>query len=165
MKSLLAGIVVILTLSFILPVATLAQSGILEGTWESVSVKTTSPDGITVGERNRDDPDDKGGSIKILNATHFAVVGHHADGSFAWVYAGTYTVEGNTYTEFVTIAANPDLVGLENPAEFITNAANPDWVGWENPAEFTLKGDILKTKRILSNKNIVEETWRRVKVE
>ncbi len=56
MKSLLAGIVVILTLSFILPVATLAQSGILEGTWESVSVKTTSPDGTIVFERTVADP-------------------------------------------------------------------------------------------------------------
>ena len=148
MKSLLTGIVVILTLSFILPGTILAQSGILEGTWEVVSVKTTSPDGTTVFERTVADPDDKGGSIKILNSTHFGLVGHKPDGSFAWASAGTYTVEGNTYTEF------------------ITNAADPSWVGWVLPKEFTLKGDILKTITInKTNKNINEEIWRRVKVE
>ena len=147
MKSLVTCIVVTLFLSFILPGTILAQSGILEGTWEVVSVKTTSPDGTIVYERTVDDPDDKGGSIKILNSTHFAVVGHKMDGSFGWATAGTYTVEGTTYTEFVD------------------KAADPDWVGWVNPAEFTLEGDILKTKRIVSNKNITEETWRRVKVE
>ncbi len=66
MKSLLTAAVVILTLSFILPVATLAQSGILEGTWEVVYSKTTSPDGTTVGERTHTDPDDKGGLSRFL---------------------------------------------------------------------------------------------------
>ena len=146
MKSLLTGIVVILFLSFTLPGAILAQSGILEGTWEVVSAKTTAPDG-TVSERTIADPDDKGGSIRIINATHFAVVGYGKDGSFGWATAGTYTVEGNTYTEFVT------------------KAADPSWVGWVNPAEFVLEGDLMKTKRTNSDKYVTEETWRRLKLE
>ncbi len=140
MKSLLTGVVVILTFSFLLPGTILAQTGLLEGTWELVSIKMTSPDG-NVEEFVADD---KGRSIKVYNATHFAVVGHNSDGSFGWANAGTYTVEGNTFTEV------------------IINGSNPDWIGYTNRTEFNLQGDVLKSKYFFPDKTISEETWRRV---
>lgn len=141
MKSLLTGVVVILTFSFLLPGTILAQTGLLEGTWEVVYAKYTSPDG-NVEEFTADY---KGRSIKIFNATHFAVVGHKPDGSFGWANAGTYTVEGNNLTEF------------------ITSGTNPDWIGYTNRTGFNLQGDVLKSKYFFPDKTISEETWRRVK--
>jgi Domain of unknown function (DUF4488) len=146
MKSLLTCIVVILFFSFILPGTILAQSGILEGTWELVSSKTTSPDG-TVTERTLADPDDKGGSIKILNATHFAVISQRKDGAFSHVHGGVYTVEGNIYSEK------------------LSTSSWPSQIGWDNVIEFTLQGDIWKIKYNSGDKSITEETWSRVKAE
>ena len=146
MKSLVTCIVVTLFLSFILPGTILAQSGILEGTWELVALKSTSPDG-TVTERILAEPDDKGGSIKILNATHFALITINKDGDFSHAHAGVYTVDGNTYSEKLSSSSLHEVIG------------------WDNATEFTLQGDIWKFKYNSTNKNIIEETWHRVKVE
>ena len=141
MKSLLTWVVVILTFSFLLPGTILAQTGLLEGTWEVISVKMTSPDG-NVEEFIADE---NGRSFKIFSATHFAVVGHNPDGSFGWANAGTYPAEGNTFIEV------------------IINGSDPDWIGYTNRTEFNLQGDVLKSKWIMPDKTIAEETWRRVK--
>ena len=140
-----AAVVSVAVLFFIIgPI--LGQSTELVGTWEVVSGKWTTPDGSS-GERNpAADPEDKGRSIKIINATHLATVAHtNKDGSFRHVSAGSYTVSGDTL-----------VVKL-------THTSIPDTVGYENKGKFKIEGDVLTWRYTARNGNKIEETWRRVK--
>lgn len=124
----------------------LGQPGKLVGTWELVSTKWTAPDGSTGGRTWGEDPQDKGRSLKILNATHFTVITHGRDGTFSHANGGPYSIEGDTYTERVT------------------TSSNPEWIGWENSTKYKLQGDIWTIHYVNPyNKVNVEETWRRVK--
>lgn len=123
-----------------------AQSVTLEGTWELVSTKWTAPDGTT-GGRTIADSDDKGKSLKVLNATHFVVITHAKDGTFSHASGGPYTIDGNTYSEKLTTSSNPDLVG------------------WNNVIEFKIENDICTSTWVGGNGTKVVEIWRRVRTE
>lgn len=104
------------------------------GTWEAVS---SAPDGTTSELNER--------SIKIYGETHFAVVGHNADGTFSFAFAGEYVVKGNTVAEKVQMGSDPELVGYEVAHKF--SISGDDWEStWIAPDGATFK-----------------EVWKRVK--
>lgn len=78
----------------------------LEGSWELVSLKYTTPD--TTGEADHTEIP----TLKILNATHWMFVRHSTIGEeFVIGGGGPYTLEGTTYTEVVEYCTDPDNVG------------------------------------------------------
>ncbi|HUU29603.1 MAG TPA: lipocalin-like domain-containing protein [archaeon] len=92
----------------------------IEGVWELVSAKYTTPD--TTFERTQADWT----AIKIITSSHFATVGQKpdrpkfggeiTDSDYINAYntfsanGGTYTLEGDTYTEHLRFFSNPNRV-------------------------------------------------------
>ena len=99
-----------------------------EGVWELISTKSTSPDTTVV----RTQADWK--QIKVITKSHFVWIGQAPNrakflegGSDAELLAaaitfgaggGTYTFEGDTYTEHIEFFSNPNFVGVSIPFEF-----------------------------------------------
>jgi len=115
------------------------------GTWKVISVSGTNTDGTTFDVQVGKDANG-GRSMKIYGETHFAVVGHGADGKFTNAAAGSYVLKGDTVTEKIENASDPDAIGKE-------------WVH-----EFSISGD-LWTSSFVSPVNgaKVKEVWKRVK--
>lgn len=76
----------------------------LEGSWEMVSMKMTTPDS-TVTYDETEQP-----TLKILNASHWMFIRQSAD-RFIFAQGGHYTTDGQTYTEIVDYSADPNNIG------------------------------------------------------
>ena len=99
-----------------------------EGTWELISAKSTSPDTTVVTTQ----ADFK--QIKVMTKSHFVWIGQEPDrakflegGTDAELLeaartfgagGGTYTFEGDTYTEHIEFFSNPNWVGVAIPFKF-----------------------------------------------
>ena len=115
------------------------------GTWKAVSVSGTQADGtkfdIQIGKDGN-----RGRSMKIYTETHFAVVGHGADGTFGTASAGKYVLKDNTVTEKIENSSVPENVGKE-------------WVH-----EFSISGDLWTSAYVNPVTGAkVKEVWKRVK--
>ena len=101
----------------------LAQQGAssenpLVGAWELVS-QTTS-EGTVADTLMRD-------QLKLLTPTHYAVVVQVEEGdSLGVAHAGTYTLEGDTYTETHQYATYPGGIGQE-PSAFRWRLEGDEW--------------------------------------
>ena len=113
-------LVAVLTLAILTPTAARGQACVLAGTWRLESMRyfrTANDTGIVVPVREP--------QLKVLTATHFAYLRQLGDsaildqsgrlqpvvGSHVWGGAGTYTVDGDRYTERFEIAEPRTLVG------------------------------------------------------
>ena len=115
------------------------------GTWEVVSISGTETDGTTFDFQPGKDGN-RGRSMKIYGETHFAVVGHGADGKFTHAAAGSYVLKDDTVTEKIENHSNPDAIGKE-------------WVH-----KFSISGDLWTSSFVNPvNGNKVKEVWKRVK--
>ena len=76
----------------------------LEGTWEMVSQHSVYPDSTV--DRTHQIPY----TIKILNSTHFAF-GRQILDEEVFAGGGTYTFDGDTYTEHITWHSSAGLAG------------------------------------------------------
>jgi len=100
----------------------------LEGAWEFVSGRTTTPD--TTFEYTHDDWNE----IKVLTKSHWVFVGQEPNrpkftegGTDAELLAaaetfnaggGKYTLEGDTYTEHIEYFLNPNAVNVSIPFKY-----------------------------------------------
>lgn len=116
------------------------------GTWEVVSISGTAADGTKIDVQIGKDGN-RGRSMKIFSETHFAVVGHGDDGAFTHASSGTYVLKGETITEHLDNASNPDAIGKE-------------WVH-----EFSISGDLMTSvvTNPLNPGAKITEVWKRVK--
>lgn len=91
-----------------------AEDCYLVGAWEVESLRFTDPDG-TVRDVEIGDPP----GLKIFSETHWVFVEQNGPDDAAPTSGGggRYTVEGNTYTEFVQYHAARDFVGQTLPFE------------------------------------------------
>ena len=78
----------------------------LHGDWEFVSGRFTLADGTV---RTADNTQLR--AIKVIGATRFSFVTLRADGTLARAAAGRYTVNGDTYTEYLDLASPADAQG------------------------------------------------------
>lgn len=115
----------------------------LIGAWELVETTWVHADGTT---REWSVAEVGGRSLKLFTGTHFAVLTHGTDGSFAHANAGPYDLAGNAYTEKIENSSVPELPGSE-----FTHS-------------FTIEKDLLKVSYVHPRTKVrTEETWRRVK--
>ena len=125
--------------------AGLAGDNPVVGTWEVVSVSGTEADGTKFDVQIGKDGN-RGRSMKIYTETHFAVVGHGADGTFGQASAGPYVLKGDTVTEKIENSSIPENVGKE-------------WVH-----EFSISGDLWTSDVVNPVTGAkVKEVWKRVK--
>lgn len=105
----LASLALLAVLTLAVAPGALAQNCNVEGAWAPFSLTFTDPDG-TVREITIGDPP----GLKILSDTHWAFV-ERSNNPDAPVSGGggTYTVEGNTYTERVVYHTGSSFVGQE----------------------------------------------------
>lgn len=108
----------------------------LAGTWELVEQRLIYPDRVV------DRSDSLQHTLKMLNNTRFSFGRQIADGA---IYAGggTYTYDGDTYTEHIRYHSEPGL-----PGQSITFEARLEGDTWHH------KGDL--------GVYVVEEVWKRV---
>ena len=101
------------------------QNGRIEGVWELVSAKYTSPDETVEVDQS------KWTQIKVITKSHFVFAGQEPNRAkvsgadtdaeliaMARSYfggGGTYTVEGDTYTETVQYFMNPNYISVSVP--------------------------------------------------
>jgi hypothetical protein len=113
-----------------------AQESSLAGTWELVEQRLVYPDRVV------DRSDSLQQTFKILNNTRFSFGRQIRDGE---VYAGggTYTFDGDTYTEHIRYHSEPGL-----PGQSITFEARVEGDTWHH------RGDL--------GVYVVEEVYRRV---
>ena len=119
-------------------VACAQSSNELVGTWQLVSAKHTSPNGI-VTNFNAPEWD----VIKVINATHFAALALR-NNAFSHAHGGRYTLQGDTYTEHVEYSRYEQTIGMK--AEF----------------QIRLEGDTWHCPGTGSGGTKFEEAWRRV---
>ncbi len=79
---------------------------------------------------------------KIYTETHFAVVGHNEDGTFAHAFAGEYVLKGNTVTEKLQKGSQPEMVGGEVTHEF--SISGDDWQSTMVPPDGTKHKEVWK---------------------
>lgn len=108
----------------------------LEGTWEMVSQWIIYPDSTV------DRTDQIPYTIKILNSTHFAF-GRQIMDEEVFAGGGTYSFDGETYTEHITWHSSAGLAG-----QSVSFEAQVDGDTWRHV------GHILDFR--------LEEVWRRV---
>lgn len=86
----------------------------LVGAWEYVTSEVVLPDTvITVGTT-----DDRVG-LYLYSESHWAFVGSSPDGGeLLHAGRGTYTVDGNRYTEFIQYHTMPEMIGTSVDFEF-----------------------------------------------
>ena len=105
----------------------------LEGTWEMVA-------GQQFPKGTRD--------IKIIAGGHFIWVAYHTDKRKPlYTGGGTYTLDGNSYTEHV---------------DFMSEEISAGIVGKDQPFTVKLDGDTLTQTGALSTGQSLSETWKRV---
>jgi len=109
-----------------------ASRGNLEGAWELDEPGTLDP---------------KGPAVKILVDGHFAFGRQSPDGGVGWAGGGTYSYDGETYTETITYHYMSTFVGTR-----IKFACDLEGDTWHHEAEFELDG----------RKYHVDEVWRRL---
>jgi hypothetical protein len=115
----------------------------LIGAWELVQTTRIHADGTT---REWSVAEAGGRSLKLFVGTHFAVLTHGSDGSFALANAGSYDLAGNTYTEKIENSSNAELPGSE-----FTHS-------------FTIEKGLLKVSYVHPKTEVrTEETWRRAR--
>lgn len=136
-----ARLVCSLVVSFFMATAVLAQlpSNVLEGTWEMVSQRLVYPNTVV------DQTDRIPYTLKILNSTHFAF-GRQIQDEEVYAGGGTYTYDGDTYTEHIRYHSAAGLAG-----QSITFDARVVGDVWYHEADL---GDF-----------VLEEIWQRVDPE
>lgn len=112
-------------------------SNVLEGTWEMVSQKAIYPDSTV------DRTDQIPYTLKILNSTHFSF-GREMGEEEVYAGGGTYSYDGDTYTEHIMYHSAGGLAG-----QSIVFNARVDGDIWHHSGDI---GDFT-----------LEEVWRRVK--
>jgi hypothetical protein len=115
----------------------------LVGAWELVETTWIEADGSTmkwiVAESG-------GRSLKLFTGTHFAIVTHGRDGSFALANAGRYDLSISAWVEK------------------IENSSDAELLGSESIHSFKIEKDLLEVSYVHPRtKEKTEETWRRVK--
>ena len=108
----------------------------LEGTWEMVSQKAVYPDSTV------DRTDQIPYTLKILNSTHFSF-GRQIGEEEVYAGGGTYSYDGETYTEHISYHSAAGLAG-----QSIVFDARVDGDTWHHTGDI---GDF-----------VLEEVWRRV---
>ncbi len=79
----------------------------VEGTWELVSAKYTSPDTTYLYPKSEFDH-----VIKIIGKTHFLFISQDTSRIESYDFGGgTYTLEGDTYTENIVFFKYPGFIG------------------------------------------------------
>lgn len=114
-------------------------SNVFEGTWEIVSQKLVYPDSTV------DRTDQVPHTLKILNATHFAF-GRQMGEEEVYAGGGTYTIDGETYTEHIEFHSAGALVG-----QSVTFDARIEDDLWHHSGQI--------------DDFVLEEVWRRVDVD
>ncbi len=89
-----------------------SESGKLAGAWEFVSARVFLPDTTLIY-------DESGHSLYIMSESHFAFVSSTADDKeLTFAGRGSYSIDGNTYTEHVEFHTNTGLIGQSVTFEF-----------------------------------------------
>ena len=109
----------------------------LVGSWEMVSMETTTPDSVVQYDESTRP------TLKILNDTHWMFIRQSA-ATFIFAQGGRYTLDGDNYTEIVEYSADPNNIG--NAYEF-TCSVEGDSVWYHDGGLGNVKYD---------------EVWRRV---
>jgi hypothetical protein len=112
----------------------------VEGTWELVSYKYGPSQSAFI------DRTESLQRLKVINKTHFIWVDFDKSGKVMQSAGGTYTLNGDTYTEFLGFGYGMDQYLKTNP-------------------QFTIKidGDMLFQTGLLTPDYKIEEIWKRVK--
>ena len=79
----------------------------LQGAWELTYAVYKDKDGKVLHEIK----DGAEKSLKVLSLGHFSFITQGKDGKFSVAGAGTYTLQGNKYTEVVSFASLDRLLG------------------------------------------------------
>lgn len=91
---------------------TVSHTNRLEGAWKLVRGEYTRPDGTTIEEEGG------GYHLRLFSPSHFAYVMNHEMGEFGGAAAGTYTVNGNEFTETHMYEADSELSGASASFNF-----------------------------------------------
>src|SRR4030042_4145207 len=162
MKSTAIALGLTALLVVVLVACSVQEQNKLEGTWEVVEATYTPPDpGFNFSEWRE---------VKIITPTYFAVRGQMKDrpkyigaGTDAEILAaakglvagaGTYTLEGDTYTEHMEFFSNPNLANVSISFK----------IKWDGNDQWIQTGTIpLKALGLADNDQELYEVWRRIK--
>jgi len=140
MKRNLLFIIITAALIFAVTAEVKCQTATHMGTWKLASYNYGTSSGFI--------PVPKGDQhIKLITATHFMWAETDSATRKVWSMAGgTYTLNGNTYTESIDFGINMD-----------------SYLGHNETFTLKVEGDLLFMSGILNDGYKVEEIWQRVK--